>query len=528
MKNSRLVVASIVFFALSLPGVVSAEGVRRPNPSDGVCVGVRGNGPRLWAHFSSLARISEEFGEISGAAGGSSGSLTVFLAESIRANPLISDCDHRRCRKRERAARQALLFKSIEGLQQAGLIDDVLTVVALAEAVQEGGIAELLEDPSTAAEGIEALQDLLSDAALQSIINPELLVLLQQSPDPVFHAQDILDGLTTALSFQIDGPRPFLRPGLINFASFAEIVGRLGSFLAGVSPADLKGQRSFLDACAQPGRGLEWPEVAALPSGATTCGEQFAALFDAYRDALTPDSPSRLDDPIGRFLPALVTTSVLQGPAVAAFREAKAQYFAAEPPASLGIAFDDVGFGYWGRTREIKRVRRKLRRFRDAKSARFTSIGEATWREILQFSPAEPGLARALELPDGRVSSGGWTDPVPSQVLRALGCHRIILVNRQDGIGGFTTDVARQLGATQNDLDALYELSDRRSGFTTALRAADGIWCTDWDAPDTFDIRALSAQGWAPPLETSRRRFLRYENASTDIAVVGCSPGLAP
>ena len=522
--------AAVVGVLVSLATTsATASGGRRPQPSEGVCVGVRGNGPRLWAHFSSLARISEELGEISGAAGGSSGSITVFLAESVRANPLVSQCGQRSCSRRERTARQALLFKSIEGLQQAGLIEDVLTLVALANAVQQAGIEALLADPSTAAEGVAALTGLLSDAALRAIINPELLLLLQQSPDPVFHARDVIDGLATALSFQVDDARPFLRPGVINFASFAEIVGRLGTFLAGVGPVDLAGQRAFLRACATPGRGLEWPQVAALPVGNTTCGALFSTLFDGFRDALTEDSPSRLNDPIGRFLPALVTTSVLQGDAVSAFQTAKARYFAADPPDSLGVAFEDVGFGYWGRHRDLTRVQRRLRKsFRDAKSAKFTRIGEATWREILQFSPAEPGLARALELPDGRVSSGGWTDPVPSQVLHALGCRRVVLVNRQDGIGGFTTDVASELGASPADLADLYNLSDRRSGFTTALRAADGVWCTDWDAPDAFDIRALSAQGWSPPLETKVRRFLRYPKASRNISIPGCTPGITP
>ncbi len=524
-----LLLGSLLLALAPTDARASGAGFRRPQPWEGVCVGIRGNGPRLWAHFSSLARISEEFGEISAAAGGSSGSLSVFVTESIRANPLIRDCGGRACNRRERAERQALLFKSIEGLQQAGLLEDVLLVAALAQAIEDQGLLELLESPETAAEGLAALIDLLSDPAVQQILNPELRFLLEQSPDPLFHARDIADSLAGGLSFEVDDPTVFVRPGVVNFAAFAEIVGRLGSFLAGVGPVDQAGLASYLDACAGPGRGLEWPAVAALPAPGGTCGEQFADLFDAFRAGLTPDSPSRLDDPIGRFLPALVTTSVLEGDAVPAFQSAKDQYFAAQPVDALGIAFEDVGFGYWGRERELGRVELLLRLFfRDAKSRKFTRIDAAPWREILQYSPAEPGHSRAVELPDGRVSAGGWTDPVPSQVLRSLGCLRIVLVNRRDGIGSFTTDVATLLGASPADLDALYELSDPHSGFTTALRTADGVWCTDWDAPDTFDIRALSAQGWSPPLETSVPRFLRYENASRDIDIPGCSPGVTP
>ena len=501
----------------------------RPRPWQGVCTGIRGNGPRLFAHFTSLARITEEFGEISGAAGGSSGSISVFLTESIRANPLVSDCDGRRCGRLERRARQALLFKAIQGIQDAGLVSDILVVAELAQAVQAQNIEALLAEPATAQQGVGALVDILSDPAVRSILNPELFSLLQQSPDPIFHARDIASGLAGALSFRVDDPNVFLRPGVIDFAAFAEIVGRLGSFLAAVGPIDAPGMRSFLDACALSGLGLDWPDVAPLAAPGGTCGDRFATLFEDYLAARTPESPSRLDDPIGRFLPALVTTSVLEGPAVDAFASAKESYFAATPVPTLGIDFEDVRFGYWGQDTDLWRTELLLRFFfPDPKSRRFTRIDAATWREILQFSPAEPGLARALELPDGRVSAGGWTDPVPSQVLRSLGCRRVILVNRQDGIGNFTTDVASQLGATQDDLDGLFDLTDPRSGFTSALRTADGVWCTNWDAPGSFDIRALSAEGWDAPLETRRRRFLRYENASRDLGVPGCSPGLAP
>ena len=133
-------------------------------------------------------------------------------------------------------------------------------------------------------------------------------------------------------------------------------------------------------------------------------------------------------------------------------------------------------------------------------------------------------MSRAVALPDGRVSAGGWTDPVPAQVLRAIGCRRIVLVNRKDGIGGFTTGVAGLLGASDEELDALYDLGDPDSGFTSALIEADGVWCTDWDAPDQFDIRALSAEGYDAPLETSDQRLLSYENASTNLGIVGCTP----
>jgi hypothetical protein len=489
-----------------------------------ICVGIRGNGPRLWAHYSSIARIIDEYGAIAGAAGGSSGSISVFLAESINANPLLRDCDDRSCTQGEFNARMSVLYKSLEGLQTAGLIADVLAVLELVEAISAGNIQDLLDGDDPLA-GVEALLDILQDADIQSIINPELVTLLLQSPDPVFHANDIVAGLQASLSFQVTDPLPLVRPGPINFAAFANLVGRLASFYAGYGPFDAAGTQSFLSACAVAGRGLDWPAVSQLPADGATCGERFADLFDSYRDAFDPQTDrNRLDDPIGLYLPALVTTSVLQGAAVGEFEQAKASYFAAQP-VTLDIDFDDVGFGYWGAAGDLDVVMENIAQFDDPKSARFTSLGEDVWRNIVSVSPAEPGLSRALELPDGRVSAGGWSDPVPTQVLKALGCPRVILVNRRDGIGGFTTGVAAQLGASDDDLAEQYDLASTQSGFSKSLSQADGVWCTNWDAPDTFDIAGLFAEGWSPPMETADRKLLTYDNAATGLGIAGCTPG---
>lgn len=493
-----------------------------PFSGAGVCAGIRGNGPRLWAHFTSLARIVEEFGPISGAAGGSSGSISVFLTESIHANRAVKICGGGACSALERRARIALMYKSLQGLQDAGLLDSFSTLATVIAAVQEGGVEQLLENDPEA--GVAALLDVVTDPQLQQIINPELISLLLTSPDPVFHANDILDSLANAASFAVEDTTVFVRPGLINFNAFAELVDRVASFYIGYAPYDTAGTEQFLSECAVPSLGLDWPDVQGLPAGDSTCGEKFSQLFNDFVNARTEDDRSRLDDPIGRYMRSLVTTSVLEGAAIDQFETALDAYFAAQP-VNLDVNFDDVRFGYWGRRGDLRRVENRLpQTFSDEKSARFTRLGQRPWREILTRSPAEPGLSRALSLPDGRISAGGWTDPVPAQVLRAMGCRTTVLVNRRDGIGGFTNDVAEQLGATQSDRDALFDLTDPNSGFTTALSDADGVWCTDWDAPDTFDVTGLSAEGYNAPLETNNADLMEYANASTNLSISGCTP----
>ncbi len=490
------------------------------------CVGIRGNGPRLWAHFASLARVTEEFGPIGGAAGGSSGSISVFVTESIHANPLVTRCGAgQMCSLEEATARMALLFKSVEGLNNAGLIDDVLALTELIGQIQAGGIEDLLNGDNPL-QGVEALISIVQDPDLQQIINPELVSLLINSPDPEFHATDVVQGLQGALTFQVNDPSPLVRPGPINFTAFTNIVGRLGNFYAGYGPFERSKTQQFMQHCATPGLGLDWPAVRDLPAPGGTCGSMFSDLFDTYLDNYDPDSgPNRLNDRIGNYLRSFVATSVLEGDAIDTFAQAKTDYFAAQP-FSLDVSFDDVKFGYWGRRDDLERVSQNIGQFDDPKSAKFTTLGSPQWRDILSVSPAEPGLSRALELPDGRVSAGGWSDPVPSQVLSAAGCERVILINRQDGIGSFTTGVAEQLGASQADLEAQYSLTDLNSGFSRSLADAAGVWCTNWDAPDTLDIAGLAAEGWNAPLETSDPDLLVFENAGSNLGIAGCSLGV--
>ena len=56
------------------------------------CLGIRGNGQLVTAHFASMSRIIEHYCLASGISGGSSGSISSFLLDSIQMNPAVSDC----------------------------------------------------------------------------------------------------------------------------------------------------------------------------------------------------------------------------------------------------------------------------------------------------------------------------------------------------------------------------------------------------------------------------------------------------
>lgn len=502
----------------------------RPSARQSTCAGIRGNGQNLFAHYGALARHVEEYGAITCAAGGSSGSITAFFMESMWANELTHVCGRygRACSEKRRDARYALMIKSVVGLTNAGLFEDVDTVGALLAGISEGNIIELLNGPLPE-EGVEALIRLLRD--LGPLINPEVIELLLNSPDPVFHATDIIDGLQKGVQFVVDDPRVFLRMSVVNFDQFATLLGTYGSFYAGYGPEDRRGFRRWLRRCARQSVGLTWEQTAALPGAdGATCGENFTALFNAYRERFAEQGgPNRADDPVGVYFPAFGVTGVLKGDAIALWEEARAAWINATP-IPFEPDFADVGVGYWGNERELRRMDRRLgRRFQDLVSRQFTPLGSASWREVLSSSPAEPGFSPAVPLSSGFVSVGGWADPLRVQPLVALRAESVIAINRLGGVGGFTADVTRLLNASEDDLRDLYSTVDPSSSFFVGLQIATGVWCTDWDGQMSIP-NLLFNDAYTSPLITDDQSLLRPRSGYPNVGlfnIAGCTPGIS-
>jgi hypothetical protein len=494
-----------------------------------VCAAIRGNGQLITAHFASLARIVEHYGPLFGAAGGSSGSITTFLTESMHMHPLVSSCRGEPCSRSESAARIALLYKSLEGYlgvlagtEEALAIQQLLPI---AQEIQARNLEALAQTDVEAAR--EALLDLLTSDDLGALINDELVELVTSSPDPAFHVRDIVAALASFGAFEVDSTMVFVRPGALDFPALAELLGRIADFYAGYGPLDEVAMEGFLNACAEQGRGQSWATIATLPAGEATCGDLFGSIVLAWREAALADPDAfahRVDERVGATMPALISTSVLVGDAATAWRQAKADYFAAQEH-TLAVDFADVEFGYWGAAADLARVESNSYGYDDAKTAKFRSLGEATWREVLSFSPAEPGLARALEIDEEVVSAGGWSDLHPVLVLKNMGCEEVVYVTRRGQESGFADQVATQLGMQPEDRTSLWSL-DERSGFSLSLEEADAVWCTDWNAFSPTDIAAISADAYGPPMVSDDPYFTdgddAYARVSDGDGLVGC------
>lgn len=495
-----------------------------------VCAAVRGNGERIPAHFASLARIVEHVGPLDAIAGGSSGSITSFLYESIAMGPGVRECgEGATCGGEERAARIAFLLKSLQGalevLARSPEAQALGRLSALVAEVKAQGIEALAEEDVAAAR--DALLAILESDELAPLVNPELLDLLVSSPDPAMHVRDLAGAIGGLGSFAPPSALELVRPGVIDFARFADLIGRIASFYAGYGPYDRAGMEGLLASCAARSRGMRWSQAAALPlEGGATCGARFAELLTAYRAAAGPGAPNRADDPIGAHLPALVMTSVVEGAGAAELARAQAAYRAGEVP-TLAVDFDDVRIGTFGQKGHLERVAANPRGFTDLKTKKFLALGERSWREVLSFSPAEPGLARALELGDGSYSAGGWPDLHPVQALENLGCDQVVYVTRRGPESSFAQGVGSLLGMSEAERAELYDLA-ADSAFAAALAQAGAVWCTDWNQVGG-DLESLAADAYGAPMETSDPFFAEgpsaYPGAASDLGLVGCTPG---
>ncbi len=493
-----------------------------------LCAAVRGNGAKLTAHYASLARIVETHGLLDGIAGGSSGSITSFLVDSMHQHPAVFECGDVACDPAEQRARMALLLKSFVGYLQALSVSgegEAFSVLAeIISRIEELGVEGLLKtDPQA---GVQALLAVLQSEDLRALVNPELVSLLQNSPDPVWHARDVVSGLAGGLSFQVSDTVVFTRPGPVNFVALADALGSAGTFYAGWAPTDAPAMEAWLSACAAPTVGMTWAQAGEVAMEDSTCGARFVELVTGFRTAWAEgDFVSRVDDMVGSHLHALVSTSVLTGEAIDQFEAATSTYLAAQTP-QMEVSFDDVSFGYWGRTEDLAQLEANPLGFSDAQTNRRLSLGPATWREVLELSPAEPGLSRALEIDDDHVSAGGWSDLFPVRALQNIGCDEVIYVTRRAPTDeGFAMDVATLLGMDPATRDALYDFDDPQSAVGVAVLDAGAVWCTDWDGPELADVEGTFLDSYTAPMEVHSAFFTdTYDNGSPDLGIRGCTP----
>jgi hypothetical protein len=487
-------------------GAPGAHAVNRPTSmrkeAPELCAAVRGNGELILAHFSSYARLVEHFGLFDGLAGGSSASISMFIYESILQNPELRDCPN--CSEADIALRASLLLKSIQAyVSVLGETEEARAISQLAIEVKklQAAINTAQPNATRAEQGIESLKKtrkrlktILDSSDLKSLINPEILSAVADSSttDPKilsFQLNETLEAVRTFGAFKAEDRRIFFRAGLISFPALAEKFARMADFYAGrgAGTHDARGMKEFLDHCAPGSLDRSWEEISRQ---SPACTDSAHKLIQEYRtkrlklEAKVPIADSRLNDEVGTSTHILVGTAILEGAQVDRFQEGLRRYRTQDGFSTFDFnVFEGLRFGYWGQISDTRKIAENPKYFDDLKTTKARALPPVSWRVALSHSPAEPGLSRFTAIQGTNlISAAGWTDLAPTLALRNLGCKKVIYITRQGGESPFARGIAKNLGMTQPQDSALYDLENPDSAFSKSIQAADATWCTNWNS----------------------------------------------
>lgn len=507
-----------------------------------LCAALRGNGPLITAHFSSMARVVENLGIFDGAAGGSSASITMFIYESMLLNPDLSGCAT--CQDPHVVAlRLALLLKSVfayfevvEGSDEATSLSKLSEIF---NGVRTEGLVNLFKkfpteaprDLTALVEFKTALETLLTSPDLHALINPEFVDFALHPPLGLewYRLREAYRGIQEFGQFEATDPAIFFRPGIFSFKALARFFGRPANFYAGRGPFyDSGAMKAFLDRCAPESAGLGWFE---LTSKDPACHQMALDMMKSYRTQLVAAqdtiSDSRLADPVGAHLHTAVSVAIFEKPEADLLRKVRTSYFSGTP-ASRQDVYSKFRVGYWSSSADQSLIDANKNQYPDAKTARRMTLGPVTWEAALTYSPAEPGLSRIQDIEGTSLASAaGWPDLHPTLTLKNMGCEKVIYFTRwraEDAL--FGREVAGLLGMTDAESYAMYDLQNSKSAFALSLQAADGVWCTNWDDMGETQFERIentcynaSLQSDSSPL--SKNGFPVYANQSLK-RTLGC------
>ncbi len=588
----------------------SAETLRSPSSdtSPNYCLAIRGNGENVGAHWGAMGQLIESYGMPNAMAGGSSATITQFFIDSLARNADIlreQDLEKRR-------AIYALLMKSLprffegiavhdEKISKAiglylGIQKQLLTKKINTKATPAGGSASkpvvvaarvrdlsaiLAENPQIAKSAVDVASELLIKYG--GLINSNIIAGLKSKNIELanFYLAEARKSVDAFGKFDaVNDEGLFFREGIIDFAYFSQLLGRVADMLAGLNQ-DMNGDlNDYINQCHAEARGKVYSEFS------KACQVKWEALITAglnqWGGAYTSEM---LMAPIGVNIPSVPMTTLVTGRALTNFRALHQEYRMGktEGIGQFTADFDDLKIGYWASEEQIETLRDNYSE--NERSQKAVALPRANWLTALTTSPAEPGLARfqyfnsVLDLdsmdssPDAEyLSAGGWSDLAPTLVLEAnqdkWKCNSIVYLSRQGGDSVFaqqlfvrilalqsqlpnwqTLDRAQSLAGVpkenvkdfaQNHWHKIYNIANPESSLRQDLAAATAVKCTNWDSFDLMkgQISAMVEDAYNaplvlnPPYETAGALFATDGSTSrilnaVDSRLRGCSSHFA-
>ena len=485
------------------------------------CLGIRGNGDFAPAHWTALSRILREVGMPTDVSAGSSGTYSAFLLESVALN------------------------KSLRAKEEQSKLIETFPVY-LDAFLDVSGAANILNGNAGALDYLSALPYL-------KILNPQLFSIkgLVGRNFKVSATESIkyLGGFDAVKDDNL-----FVREGVVDFKMVAvSLLGRMGDLYAGNTDDDFKRRISdFVNFCTK---------YKKLGPQCKAKFKKIAKAYIRSSEPENRRS-RRVFDKLGKKIKSYISTSLILGDGVRRVEQVKRAFrnqTANSKAAVKNMKFDfrtEMAFGYFGDASGLNRINASLDKRRDLKSAKFRSIGPANWFEAMAVSPAEPGLSSLQKIPTrtgsfgisingflpirslrwenlkyrkDMISAGGWSDLHPMQLLKAKGCDKVMYLTRENGESVFAQQVFIRLAgetkkvpfwkdfkiynregwnpsrsgwahsADSSAWNQLYNLGNKISSYSRAVRMADVVYCTDWDRQSLGELDKMLEDAFEAP-----------------------------
>lgn len=387
-----------------------------------------------------------------------------------------------------------------------------------------GGKLDAGWDATKAAIG---LRKVLSSEDLRDLVNPDVLEMLsnQNAEDYVsyrYKVAQIVAAAKTITAFSAKHADLIFRRGVVNFEGLGRVMTRIADFYAGHAMADSKGMKRFLNNCAHENNvNVLWGSLKSKERG-YSCEKGFVDIAYNFRELAMARSCrqwkqrlkrsvldvecyeySQSETWLGEKVPVILTTGLISGPqAVAQVRDYEQKYLQDQNrPSILPLDFSrQIKFGYWSHPQIAQKINANLQSGAaefgeykgDYKLQRLQHIGDALWKTPFLYSPAEPGLSRYVEINKNLISIGGWSDLFPIRILKLAGCKEVIYLGRIGADVFLTQDspipsrerdgVAEVINIQEEERLAWYASTNESSSFVKGIKAADLVWCTDWNS----------------------------------------------
>lgn len=524
-----------------------------------LCYGYRGNGTSVFATIGGIARMIDQFGPANAIVGTSSGSVAAFLSESVLMRNPSYDCES--CSEADASERRSFMLKgfplAINAFSESEGMSDDLAKVKRGKEIYDFFMESFIHPSTTAkteaspSDGDSPVRKVLTVPYIQELLGYSTLVALKAGSNdiknminPEFykvvgiggtaHPEMIQKIIENFLSFQgLAKENKFSRqnlmyPGIVNFDFIFTLIGHVGDWYAGYGPQYPRKELSqLLDSCAKSSRTQWWNAIAEKKYGASTCGQEYYKLFKTYFNARKKSStgPRRIDDMMGSFVPAFVSTSAIGGNNIVDAMNAAADKGAFESIDALSLKRENFSVLYFGSEKYKNTINNKKSMYQDVVTKSIVSMGSVSWLKAMKASGQEPAVDRSQTFTENGqryLAMGGFVDQLQSKFLNMIGCESSVFINTNYPILNFANRYApKTWNEDKNLVNDLFDPDSAESSESIGYSLAESLLCSRWSAYGLKEVWEMADNSYHEIIFTRNKNILEkgadFKNAENQV-----------